>query len=161
MAEGKDNWANIATKKKKKKEPYDQKTAKLTPEEQEMRKENLEARKHFMYEPMRHLSAAISLRAISDYPKLKRKLMAMEHDDEIEKRLYMSMSASRKKKLKPWAENPALEKLRKDVAELEEFFDSEMFTSCTGFSDRNEAIRSIMKLTPGTMSLVERGLKKA
>lgn len=161
MAEGNGNWANIATKKKKKKEPYDQKTAKLTPEEQKMRKENLEARKHFMYEPMQHLSAAISLQAISDYPKLKRKLMVMERDDKIEKRLYMSMSASRKKKMKPWTENPALEKLREEVAELEEFFDSEMFTSCTGFSDRNQAIRKIMTLTPGTMSLVERGLKKA
>lgn len=161
MAEGKDNLANIATKKKKKKEPYDQKTAKLTPEEPAMRKENLEARKHFMYEPMRHLGAAISLQAISDYRKLKCKLMVMEHDDEIEKKLYMSMSASRKKKLKPWTENPALEELREEVAELEEFFDSEMFTSCTKFSDRNDAINSILKLAPGTMSLVERGLKKA
>ena len=131
------------------------------PEEQEMRKENLEARKHFMYEPMRHLGAAISLQAISDYRKLKRKLMAMERDDEIEKKLYMSMSASRKKKLKPWTDNPELEELRKGVAELEEFFDSEMFTSCTRFSDRNDAIRSILKLTPGAMDLVERRLKKA
>lgn len=146
---------------KKKKEPYDQKTANLTPEEQALREENLMARENFQYDAMKHLSAEISLRAISDYRKMMRKLIAMEQADRIEKKLYNSLDPRRQKKVKPILDNPELDKLREDIEECEDFFDSEMFASCTGFANRHDAIRKIMRLTPEKMDMIERRLKRA
>ena len=96
---------------KKKKEPYDQKTANLTPEEQALREENLMARENFQYEAMKHLRAEISLRAIYDYRKMMRKLLAMEQADRIEKKLLNCLDPKRQKKAKPILDNPELEKL--------------------------------------------------
>lgn len=146
---------------KKKKEPYDQKTAVLKPEEQAMREENLVARENFQYDAMRHLSAAVSLRAISDYRKMMRKLLAMEQADRIERKLFNSLDSRRQKKAKPILDNPELDKLREDIQECEDFFDSEMFTCCTGFANRHDAIRKIMRLTPEKMDMIERRLKRA
>lgn len=96
---------------------YDQRTAKLTPEEQAMREENLAARERgFCDEGVRALYAAVALRAIRDYQQAIR----------TEKRCH----------------NPRLEaKLLK--SECEEFFDSEAFGDLTGGCGTKEVRHAI------------------
>ena len=59
------------------KENYDQKTAELTPEEMELREENLQAREAMDDSAMHRLCATICLSAVLDYNKTRKKRAAL------------------------------------------------------------------------------------
>lgn len=151
----------MAGYQKKKKEPYDQKTAVLTEEEQVMRAENLLAREHFCYEGVKHLGAAICLRAIHDYPKAIRKLRLMEDINKGRVELRRLRDPRGRKAQNPSKFEEELKEIRDEVKDFEDFFDSELFVSCTGLSGKKEAIRRIMKLQPETLCLIERRLMRS
>jgi hypothetical protein len=146
----------------KKKEPYDQKTAKLTPEEQALREENLIARENFNPDGMKKLCAAICLRSVIEYRKMRKRLIAMEQARTMADRLRGAFPQA-KRRGRPRQnrdEEDPIEALKRDIAECEDFFESDMFVNCTGFDNREAAIRSIMKLTPDTLGTIERRLTK-
>lgn len=94
---------------------YDQRTAKLTPEEQKMREENLAAREAgYCDEGVRALYAAVALRTIKDYQR------AIHNEKH-----YIPVIAELTKK------------------ECEEFFDSEAFSELTGGCGTTEVRHAI------------------
>ena len=145
---------------KKKKEPYNQKTAVLTEEEQALRAENLLARENFCHDGVKHLGAAICLQAIHDYPKALRKLRLMEDIAKGRAELLRLRDPRGRKANNPSKFEEELKEIRDEVADFEDFFDSELFVGCTGLSGKQEAIKRIMKLQPETLCLIERRLMK-
>lgn len=145
----------------KKKEPYDQKTAKLTPEEQALREENPIARENFAPEGMKKLCAAICLRSVIEYRKMRKRLIAMEQARTMAERLRVAFpKAKRRGRPRTKEEEDPIEALKQDIEECEDFFESDMFVNCTGFNDRESAIRAILKLTPDMLGTIERRLTK-
>ena len=141
---------------KKKKEPYDQKTANLTPEEQAMRKENLEARKNMQDDAARNLCAAICLNSVHEYRVILRRIKAFG----LRRMNYSAPITAKKKRGRPSLvskkDEEMLEKLMEDKKDLEEFFDSDMFVTFTGVSGKEEAIRKIKCIPDGYEHLLER-----
>lgn len=146
---------------KKEKEPYDQKTANLTPEEQKLRAENLAARESVCFEGVRRLCAAACLRAVIDYRKMRKELAYMEEARALRERImgYRKAREPKGKKTKDKSKE-VLEHLRENVAECEEFFDSDMFVQCTGLNGKEEAIRKIMSMSETSVFAVERRIAK-
>lgn len=134
--------------KKKTKEEYNQKTAKMTEEEWLMRQENLEARKHWQDDAAKTLCAAICLEAIKDYRRYIRLLRLYE----FRKKSDFRMTRKDKNKLEK-----QIEEIREYLEECKDFFDSDMFVMCTGVSDSNEAIRKIVAIPDGYDHILERG----
>lgn len=130
---------------KRKQEPYDQKTAKLTPEEQAIREENLKARGNWQANAVHSLCSKICLNTISDYRKLLR---------QLRKNVYDLHNAYRTQREKKKIESN-IEKIKEELEDCEEFFDSDMFTMCTGVSGREEAIRKIKAVPDGYDHLLE------
>lgn len=130
---------------KKNKEEYDQKTANLTPEEQEMRKENLEARDHFGTNDCRKLCAAVCLRAILDYKRMTKKLE--QYHEYVDFRNMTTKNARFKTKV-PKKTREHIEHLQKDIKECEEFFQSDMFTACVGLDGSLDEIKAKIKKIP-------------
>lgn len=159
------------TCQEKKKEPYDQKTAELTPEEQEIRRENLAARAHYDAGGIKSLCSVICLQAVKDYPKMLRRLTELKDTAErmAKKRKKISLPPIRKsdekkrgpkKKTAEERLRDRIDKLNEDVLDCEEFFDSEMFINCTGVGGKKEAIRKIRKMSPEVFMIIERRLAK-
>ena len=132
-------------RKKKQKEEYDQKTAKLTPEEQEMRRENLEARERINDDGLRRLCAAVCLNAVGDYTKTKRKLENCKAALRGKNARYI-----------PKKTKEAMETYEEDLAEMKEFFESEMFTGIVGMHSAEETIRRISTAPRFYMGIPER-----
>lgn len=132
-------------KKKKRWEDYDQKTAKLTPEEQEMRKENLEARGRMNDDGTRQLCAAVCLGAIYDYKKAKKKLAP-----------FMAVWGDKSWNVVPKPIKKKIEEVEEEIRELEDFFESDMFTMFSATSDREQAVRMIDRIPSSYMTLLER-----
>lgn len=142
----------------KKKKPYNQKTAKLTPEEQAMREENLQARKN-MHDSaaVRNLCSAICLNSCHEYRALIRRIRAIRMRDMAYTAPIPISRKGRPRKM-PKREADILEDLMKQKKELEEFFDGDMFTSLTGVSGKEEAIRKILSIPDGYDHLLGRRL---
>lgn len=143
----------MTEKKKKEKEKYDQKTANLTPEEQELRKENLKHRKNMSDDAVRNLCAAICLNSCHEYRVILRRIRALKMRD-------MAYTAPINIKRKPMRlskkDEEALEKLMEEKEELEDFFESDMFAILTGVGSKEEAIRKITSIPDGYEHLLER-----
>lgn len=146
----------------KKKEPYDQKTAKLTPEEQLLREENLIARENFAEDGVKKLCTAICLRSVIEYRKMRKRLIAMEQARTMAEQLRMAFPKAKRRVGRPRTkeEEDPIEALKRDIAECEDFFESDMFVNCTGFDNREDTIRAILKLTPDMLGTIERRLTK-
>lgn len=147
---------------RKPKEPYDQKTAKLTPEEQEMRKENLEARNNLQKDSIKTLYSAVCLATVKDYRRYIRKLRQCDQLLQVYKFQQKNdflMTLKDRHQLKKKIENAekSIEELKENIEECEDFFDSDVFTTCTGVVDKNEAIRKIMAIPDGYDHVLERG----
>ncbi len=142
---------------KKKKKPYNQKTAKLTPEEQAMREENLQARKNMHDSGVRNLCSAICLNSCHEYRAVMRKIRAIRMRDMAYTAPIPINRKGRPHKM-PKREADILEELMKQKKELEEFFDGVMFTSLTGVSGKEEAIRKILAIPDGYDHLLGRRL---
>ena len=127
------------------KEEYDQKTAKLTPEEMELRKENLQAREAMDDSAVRKLCATICLGAVCDYNKIRKKRAAL-----------ISRWGDTKLRLVPQTIQSKIADYYEDLREIEEFFGSDMFTTITGMSGKEEAIRRINKVPRSYMDILER-----
>lgn len=142
---------------KKKKKPYNQKTAKLTPEEQAMREENLEARKNMNDSAVRNLFSAVCLNSCHEYRAVMRKIRALSMRD-----LMYTAPIAMKKRGRPRSiskkDSEELEKLLETKKELEEFFDGDIFASLTGVSGKEEAIRKILSIPDGYDHLLGRRL---
>ncbi len=132
-------------KKKKKKEPYDQKTAKLTPEEQAMRRENLIARQNMDEDAVRQLCAAICVGSICDYKKKTKQLAILKEP-----------WAGVKPRLIPKSVKEKIEEVKEEILEIEDFFESEMFVHCTGMENPKETIEHIRRVPRSYMTLLER-----
>ncbi len=98
--------------------------------------ENMEARKHYCDEGIRSLEIGICLQAVNDWRRPKTAVQAngwtLYDKEEI-------------------AENGGW--VRK---ECEEFFDSDLFTSVTGMSGKEETVRRLSKLPSITMEALYR-----
>lgn len=127
------------------KEDYDQKTAKLTPEEMELRKENLQAREAMDDSAMHRLCATICLSAVFDYNKTRKKKAAL-----------IGRWGDTKLRLVPKSVQNKIADYCNDLREIEEFFDSDMFTTFTGMSGKEEAIRRINNVPRSYMDILER-----
>lgn len=127
------------------KEDYDQKTAKLTPEEMELRKENLQAREAMDDSAVHRLCATICLGAVCDYNKIRKKRAAL-----------LGRWEGKKLRLVPKSVQNKIAGYYGDLREIEEFFDSDMFTTFTGMSGKEEAIRHINKVPRSYMDILER-----
>ena len=145
---------------KKKKEPYDQRTAALTPEEQALREENLRARENMDRDGVMQLCSVICLNAIRDYPKMVRKLAEMEQIESVIKKFRKDRDPRGRKRKHPEKFKEDMEKLREDIQDCEDFFESEMFETCTGISGKQEVIRKIRKMTPAAFEAIERRLAR-
>ena len=130
---------------KRKQEQYDQKTARLTPEEQAIREENLKARGNWQADAVYSLCSKICLNTISDYRRLLRLLR---------KNVYDLNNAYRTQREKKKIEKD-IENIKEDLEECEEFFDSDMFAMCTGVNSREEAIRKIQAVPDGYDHIIE------
>ena len=138
---------------KKKKEPYDQKTANLTPEEQEMRKENLEHRKNMSDSAARNLCAAICLSSCHEYRVILRRIRAIK----MSSAMYTAPIGMKRKSARlSKKDEEALEKLMEEKKDLEDFFESDMFTMLTGVGSKEEAIRKITSIPDGYEHMLER-----
>lgn len=127
------------------KEDYDQKTAKLTPEEMELRKENLQAREAMDDSAVHKLCATICLGAVCDYNKTRKKRAAL-----------IGRWGDTKLRLVPKPVQSKIAGYYEDLRGIEEFFDSDMFTTFTGMSGKEEAIRRINKVPRSYMDILER-----
>ena len=138
---------------KKKKEPYDQKTANLTPEEQEMRKENLEHRKNMSDSAARNLCAVICLSSCHEYRVVLRRIKMFKRSAAM---YTAPIGMKRKSARLSKKDEEALEKLMEEKKELEDFFESDMFTLLTGVGSKEEAIRKITSIPDGYEHMLER-----
>lgn len=134
--------------KKKEKEEYNQKTAKMTAEEWEIRQENLEARKSLQDDAIKKLYSAACLSAIKDYRKYIRLLRLYKYRRQND----FLMTRRDKKKLDEQIAN-----IQENIEECEDFFDSDIFEMCTGVGDKNEIIRRIKAIPDGYDHVLERG----
>lgn len=134
---------------------YNQKTAKLTPEEEELRKENLEARKHMQDEGVRNLCAAICLNSCHEYRRIMRKIRAFDTRDIYTAPIEMKHKG-RPRRIMSAKDEEALNHLLREKKELEEFFGGEMFAFFTGVSSKEEAIRKVMAIPNGYDQVIER-----
>ena len=130
---------------KKRWENYNQKTAKLTPEEMELRNENLQARAAMNDSAVRKLCATICLGAVCDYNKIRKKRAAL-----------IGRWKDTKLRLVPKTIQNKIADYDDELREIEEFFDSDMFTLFTGMSGKEEAIRRINKVPRSYMDILER-----
>ena len=127
------------------KEDYDQKTAKLTPEEMELRNENLQAREAMDDSSVHKLCATICLSAVCDYNKTRKKRAAL-----------IGRWGDTKFRLVPKSVQSKIADYYGDLREIEELFASDMFTTITGMSGKEEAIRRINKVPRSYMDILER-----
>lgn len=114
---------------------YNQRTAKLDEEDAAIRDENLAMRPHYNLDGIRSLCSMVCLSAVADYPKMLRQR------EKLMSALRLRLGAKRKKML----EN-MLEHVNEDIQECEAFFDSDMFTNCTGFESGEQAIPMIRSM---------------
>lgn len=135
----------ISETQKKKRKDYDQKTAKLTPEEMELRKENLEARNRMDDSALATLCSAVCLGAIRDYYKARKR-----------RTVAMAPWVNANPKHVPKSVKKKIEDIDEELREIEEFFDTEMFTTFSGMSGKEETIRQIDKIPRAYVSLIER-----
>lgn len=138
---------------KKRWEEYDQKTAKLTDEEKKMRIENLSRRGGYSLDAVKSLCSQVCLTAIHDYKKYRKKLGEyMEWIDLDEMRVKMNgMKVSEKIEKK-------ILYLQEDIEECEEFFQSDMFTACSGFEGGlDEILRKIYRIPKEYEYLIAKG----
>lgn len=144
---------NKGISEKKRWEEYDQKTAKLTDEEKKMRIENLSRRGQYSLDGIKSLAAQACLMAIHDYKKYRKKLGEyMEWIDLDEMTLKTNgMQVSEKIKQK-------IQYLQKDIEECEEFFQSDMFTACSGFEGGlDEILKKIYRIPKEYEYLLAKG----
>lgn len=147
---------------KKKKKPYNQKTANLTPEEQALRAENLAARKDFDPDAVKRLCSTICLQAVLEYRKMRRKLVIMKPTIRFQEECRRERDPRGRKPSpdKPDRYTEEYNQLLEDIADCEDFFDSEMFVQCTGLKGREEAIPKILKMSEVAMAAIKGRLAK-
>lgn len=148
--------------KKKSKEEYNQKTARMTEEEQLMRQENLEARKYLQDDSIKTLYAAACLAAVKDYRRYIRKLRQCSQLLKVykfQKKNDFFMTTKDRYQLVKRIKNAEknIEELKENIEECEDFFDSDIFATCTGVADKDEVIRKIMAIPDGYDHVLERG----
>ena len=148
--------------KKKKKEEYNQKTAKMTEEEWLIRQENLEARRHLRGDSIKTLYSAACLAAVKDYRRYIRKLRQCNQLLQVykfQKKNDFLMTLKDRHKLVKQIKNAekSIEELKENIEECEDFFDSDIFALCTGVVDKDEVIRKIMEIPDGYDHVLERG----
>ena len=152
----------MTEKKKKEKEEYNQKTAKMTEEEWLIRQENLEARKCLQDDSIKTLYSAACLAAVKDYRRYIRKLRQCNQLLQVykfQKKNDFLMTLKDRHQLAKRIKNAekSIEELKENIEECEDFFDSDIFATCTGVVDKDEVIRKIKAIPDGYDHVLERG----
>lgn len=116
---------------------YNQKTAELTEEEQELRKENLQARRRMNTQGVQNLMSAVCMQTVEDYKRYRKALAYYAND-------LMHINVGDKFVSQDKREKIAA--LQAEIRECEEFFHSEIFGECSGIWDGKKVIEAINRI---------------